>query len=40
MTSVSTSRRPYWVRALKFFAAILAALLALPYLLTPLYLFG
>ncbi len=40
MAPVSTSRRPLWVRALKPVAAILAVLLVLPFLLTPLCLFG
>jgi monofunctional biosynthetic peptidoglycan transglycosylase len=40
MAPISTSRRPLWVRALKSVAAILAGLLALPFLLAPLCLFG
>ncbi|MGA8154938.1 MAG: transglycosylase domain-containing protein [Rhodoplanes sp.] len=38
--AASTSLRPFWRRTLKLVAVILAGLLLLPYLLTPLYLFG
>jgi len=38
--AASISLRPFWLRALKLAAVILAGLLLLPYLLAPLYLFG
>lgn len=38
--AASISLRPFWRRTLKLVAVILAGLLLLPYLLTPLYLVG
>ena len=38
--AASMSRPAFWRRALKFAAIFVAGLLAVPYLLTPLYLFG
>jgi monofunctional biosynthetic peptidoglycan transglycosylase len=38
--AASISLPPFWRRALKFVAIIVVGLLALPYVLTPLYLFG
>ncbi|MGZ8367790.1 MAG: monofunctional biosynthetic peptidoglycan transglycosylase [Rhodoplanes sp.] len=40
MAPAPRPRRPAWLRAIKFIAAILIGLLVLPYLLAPLYLFG
>jgi monofunctional biosynthetic peptidoglycan transglycosylase len=40
MAPAPKSRRPAWLRAIKFIAAGLIGLLVLPYLLAPLYLFG
>lgn len=40
MAPAPRPRRPAWLRAIKFIAAVLIGLLALPYLLAPLYLFG
>jgi monofunctional biosynthetic peptidoglycan transglycosylase len=40
MAPAPRPRRPAWLCAIKFIAAILIGLLVLPYLLAPLYLFG